>query len=130
MKNPSELIKDNILRMRQNRRINSLKQLTQQNVKLYFRIQAKQSEYKFDELHKDSICELSRTRFRINLANREHSQQGDGLTRCQSAMSRIRVRCTSAQRSIASSKVTLQPTAEIDKDTPSHLLSKISLYDK
>lgn len=48
MKTPSELIKDNILRMRQNRRINSLKQLTQQNVKLYFRIQAKQSEYKFD----------------------------------------------------------------------------------
>jgi len=43
----TDTIKKNILKIKQNRRVSDLKELTKQNIKMFFRIQSKKSEYNF-----------------------------------------------------------------------------------
>lgn len=47
----SELIKENILKCRYNRRVGQLKELTQHNVQMFLRIKAQDSHYKFNTIH-------------------------------------------------------------------------------
>jgi hypothetical protein len=51
-KTPSEIIKDGLIRSRQSKRMNSLKSITSENIKLFLRLQEQKSSYKFDKLHK------------------------------------------------------------------------------
>jgi len=46
-KTEAELIKENILKCRYNRRVGQLKELTQNNVQMFLRIKAQDSHYKY-----------------------------------------------------------------------------------
>ena len=58
---PAEVMKNNFLQIKQRRRSSRLKEVTEQNLKMFYRIKAQKSEYKFEKLHKQfsSECKVA-----------------------------------------------------------------------
>ena len=97
-----------MLQLHQKRRNSKLKEVTEQNLKMFFRIKAQKSDYRFEEMHKQFSSELKtsgKSRYDRSVESNTNQRVGNSLrARCESAKNLLRV-SSSFKRSIAESKV-------------------------
>lgn len=137
-KTPADILKEGILKSRQSKRINSLKTITSDNLKLFLRIQDQKSTYKLTELHKElscSILPLAKSH-RTNRPQQQHEQSSFRLTvRCSSAAS-LKSRCASLRHISTSNPSASQRSSQLPSESNTHVaasraISKLSfLTDK
>lgn len=110
---PSENIKKNMLKIQQKRRKSKLKEVTEQNLKMFFRIKGQKSEYKFEELHKKFASESKappKSRYNqsseVSLLQVRPEKKGLKM-RCASAKTLLRVSTAFKRNSVVESKLSI-----------------------
>jgi hypothetical protein len=125
-KTSAEVVKNNLLRSKQSRRIIQLKEVTSNNLQMFLRIQAQNSHYKFKRLSREFSCQNLRGVSKIKPTG-EGESQAALLLRCQSAKTNLLSRCTELKQTICRDKIDYQshyqPTIQIEESSTTRTMN-------